>query len=124
MAPKLTLVKTVINDDGGIRVAADFTLTATGYDPVSPDAGTYPLSETGPGGYTQTSLTCSNAVGEVTSVTLGLGETVTCTFVNDDDALRPLPTTDMDEAGAAGLVGLALTITAAAAWIGRKRRNS
>ena len=37
-------------------------------------------------GYTQTSLTCDNSVGQVTKVTLALGENVTCTFVNDDIA--------------------------------------
>ena len=80
------MVKQVVNDNGGTAVAGDWTLTATGYDAASPDAGTYPLSESGPAGYTLTSLTCDNAVGPVTSVTLGLGEDVTCTFVNDDDA--------------------------------------
>ena len=64
----------------------DWTLTATGYDAASPDAGTYALSESGPDGYTLTSLTCDNSTGPVTSVTLGLGEDVTCTFVNDDIA--------------------------------------
>jgi len=83
-APSLTLVKTVINDNGGTAVAANWTLSAAGYDALSPDAGTYNLSESGPSNYTQTSLTCDNAVGQVTDVTLGLGEDVTCTFVNDD----------------------------------------
>ena len=91
MHPRCTLVKKVVNDNGGTATAAMWALTATGYDALSPDAGTYPLSEapvdpfTGEG-YTQTSLTCDNAVGPVTSVTLGLGEDVTCTFVNNDDA--------------------------------------
>jgi hypothetical protein len=88
-APSLTLVKSVVNDSGGSAVAADWTLTATGYDPASPDAGTYALSESGPAGYTLTSLTCSNASGQVTSVTLALGEQVTCTFVNDDQQSTP-----------------------------------
>ena len=87
-APSLTLFKEVINDNGGTAVAGEWTLTATGYDPVSPDAGTYDLSESGgPDGYTMTSLKCSNSGdNQVTSVTLGLGEDVTCTFVNDDMA--------------------------------------
>jgi hypothetical protein len=86
-APSLTLLKTVTNDNGGTSVASDWTLTAAGYDSASPDAGSYNLSESGPGGYTQTSLTCSNSGDtQVSSVTLGLGEDVTCTFVNDDDA--------------------------------------
>jgi uncharacterized repeat protein (TIGR01451 family) len=86
-APSLTLVKQVINDNGGTSVAADWTLTAAGYDSASPDAGTYTLSESGPGGYSQTSLTCSNSGdAQVTTATLGLGDDVTCTFVNDDNA--------------------------------------
>ena len=85
-APSLTLVKEVINDNGGTAVPGDWTLTAAGYDAANPQTGTYDLSESGPAGYTQTSLTCDNAAGQVTSVTLGLGESVTCTFVNDDDA--------------------------------------
>jgi uncharacterized repeat protein (TIGR01451 family)/LPXTG-motif cell wall-anchored protein len=85
-APSLTLVKQVINDNGGTAVPGDFTLVATGFDPQDPQAGTYDLSESGPAGYTQVSLTCSNSTGQVTSVTLALGEDVTCTFVNDDDA--------------------------------------
>ena len=85
-APSLILEKDVINDDSGGAEAGDWTLTAAGYDPLSPDAGTYDLSETGPAGYTLTSLTCDNSGDvQVTSVTLGLGEVVTCTFVNDDD---------------------------------------
>src|SRR3989344_5376932 len=47
-APSLTLVKTVINDNGGTAVAANWTLSAAGYDALSPDAGTYNLSESGP----------------------------------------------------------------------------
>jgi hypothetical protein len=87
-APSLTLVKQVVNDNGGTAVASDWTLTATGYDAASPDAGTYNLSESGgPAGYTRTSLKCSDTGNtQVTSVTLSLGESVTCTFINDDDA--------------------------------------
>jgi len=86
IAPSLTLVKEVVNDNGGDAVAGDWALTAAGYDSQSPDAGIYNLSESGPANYTQTSLTCDNAQGQVNSVTLSLGEDVTCTFVNDDDA--------------------------------------
>lgn len=86
-APSLTLVKQVINDDGGTAVAGDWTLNAAGYDSNSPDIGTYVLSESnGPSGYSLTSLTCDNAQGQVRSVTLTLGEDVICTFVNDDIA--------------------------------------
>ena len=98
--PSLTLNKQVTNNNGGTAVAADWLLQADGPaafvgsgPTVVSGAGqlpcTYNLSETGPDGYTRTSLTCDNTVGQVESVTLGLGEDVTCTFVNDDvgDAL-------------------------------------
>ncbi|MFC1690225.1 DUF4215 domain-containing protein, partial [Pseudomonadota bacterium] len=83
--PNLTLIKKVTNNNGGAAEPGEWTLTAEGYDPGNPLPGTYPLSEEGPAGYTRTSLTCDNAVGEVDSVTLGVGEQVTCTFVNDDE---------------------------------------
>ena len=111
-APKLTLVKEVINDNGGTAKPENWTLTATGYDVDSPDAGTYQLSESnGPGGYTQTSLTCDNATGPVTSVTLGLGDDVTCTFVNDDIApkLHLRKVVINDNGGAATLASFTLT---------------
>ncbi len=87
IGPGLTLVKVVNNDNGGTSVAADWTLTAEGYDADEPEAGTYDLSESGTVGYELTSLTCSNSGdAQVDQVTLGLGEQVTCTFVNDDIA--------------------------------------
>ena len=94
-APALTLVKHVVNDNGGDAVAADWTLSAGDYDVTGSEAGvvatsqagTYDLSETGVTGYTNTSITCSDDPDtEVTSVTIGLGESKTCTFVNDDNA--------------------------------------
>ena len=93
-APSLTLIKQVINDNGGSATAAQWTLSAGNNDVTGSEtgavatdqAGTYALSESLVAGYTNTSITCSNATGEVTEVTVGLGEDVTCTFVNDDDA--------------------------------------
>ncbi len=120
IAPKLTLVKTVINDNGGTAVSTDWTLTAAGYDPVSPDAGTYALSESGPAGYTQTSLTCSDAPGEVTQVTLSLGEDVTCTFVNDDQSahLKLIKTVTIDNGGTAAAADWTLTADGAKDYSG------
>ncbi len=105
-APSLTLIKEVINDNGGTAVESDWTLSAGGNDVTgSPagaeatnQAGTYALSETGPTGYTLTSLTCDDNPGvEVSEVTLGLGEDVTCTFVNDDDAPSLILAKDRDQ---------------------------
>ena len=86
VAPSLTLVKDVVNDNGGTAVAADWTLTAAGY--LMMGAAGWELCVVGVGscGYSQTSLTCDNSIGQVTSVTFGLGDDVTCTFVNDDVA--------------------------------------
>jgi hypothetical protein len=93
-APTLTITNEVINDNGGTAEAADWTLTAAGYDPASPEIGTYELTATGPAGYTQTSLTCSNTGDQqVSSVTLGLGEDVICTFVHDDNGTEVLTIT-------------------------------
>ena len=64
IAPRLTLVKTVDNDNGGTAQPAAWTLSATGPISISGatgsgtvtdavvQAGTYTLSETGPAGYT------------------------------------------------------------------------
>ena len=63
IAPLLTLVKQVVNDDGGTAGPADWTLSADGPTPISGatgsqdvtavpvGAGTYTLSESGPDGY-------------------------------------------------------------------------
>lgn len=97
IAPHLTLVKEVTNNDGGHAVAADWTLTATGPSTISGaggaesgatfQAGTYTLSESaGPAGYTAGSWSCTNdvSVGEGNTITLGIGQSTTCTIVNDD----------------------------------------
>ncbi|MBE9548032.1 MAG: hypothetical protein IMF09_01400, partial [Proteobacteria bacterium] len=105
--PSLLLKKVVINNNGGTAVAANWTLSAgansvTGSATaieVTDQVGTYSLSESTLANYTNTSITCDdNPAAEVTSVTIALGETKTCTFVNDDDApsllLKKLVTND------------------------------
>jgi hypothetical protein len=94
-APSLTLVKEVVNDDGGTATAADFTLTADGPTPISGAggatsgpafaAGTYGLSETTVANYSAGEWTCEGG-GQLdgSSLSIALGETVTCTIVNDD----------------------------------------
>ena len=108
----LTLTKTVVNDNGGTAEATDWTLTAdgpttgisgaTGSEAVTGVevlAGTYTLSETGPAGYTASDWTCVD--GEGTSVpvtdgtvTIAVGQSVTCTITNDDDAWTAVKTSD------------------------------
>ena len=99
LAPRLTLVKTVTNDDGGTAGPADFVLSAAGGtttvsgpsgDPAVTDApvdvGTYTLAESGPDGYEASAWACVGGIQAGDQVTLGFGETATCTIVNDDIA--------------------------------------
>ncbi|TDN90595.1 VWA domain-containing protein [Microbacterium sp. BK668] len=103
IAPQLTLVKEVTNDNGGEAEPTDWTLTAT--TPGGPDlsgqtetpavtaqpvrAGVvYTIGENGgPAAYSLNSLTCTGypntSVGNPT-ITLAPGDDVTCTLVNDD----------------------------------------
>src|SRR5207253_878464 len=88
----LTVIKTVVNDNGGTKKAADFSITVTsngvglpsfpgstsGTD-VTVSAGTYSVDEASVAGYTKT-----GAVG--CSGTLALAETKTCVITNDDNA--------------------------------------
>jgi hypothetical protein len=89
--PKLTVIKHVINDNGGTSTAANFTMSVTGSSPspgsfpgaeapgttVALDSGTYSVAETGPSGYTESdSADCSGSIA--------IGETKTCTITNDD----------------------------------------
>jgi len=107
--PILRLRKTLTKDNGGTNAATEWTLNAdkvgttsdpelTGTTPVNSSTtafqiGTYTLSETnGPSGYTPGSWACvltgtSTAVTVTSSqVALGLGQDVTCTINNDDNA--------------------------------------
>ena len=66
--------------------------------------GTYALSEDGPAGYSLDSIVCDDDPGvAVTSVTLGLGETITCEFTNTDDPAELIlrKTLDFDNGGSA-----------------------
>lgn len=98
-APALHLRKTITNDNGGGNAATDWTLTATGTlqsptnlsgsTPVDSASGfqadTYTLGESGPTGYTAGSWSCTGDVTNTgTSITLGLGQSATCTINNDD----------------------------------------
>jgi len=94
-AADLTLVKEVINNDGGTATPADFTLIATGLTEkrftsaqtqlVPP--GSYTLSEEGPVGYGASLFSCSINGGaplSSNSITLADGDVATCTVVNND----------------------------------------
>lgn len=95
----LTLVKAVVNDDGGTAVATDWTLTATGPTTVSGvtgdpavtaaavEPGDYDLAEAGgPDGYAAGPWACTGGSLTDATLTLALGEAAVCTIVNDDEA--------------------------------------
>ena len=103
--PQLTLVKVVINDNGGTAVAADFTLTASGPTPISGaggatsgpgfSAGTYALSETLVAGYTAGAWVCEGGSQNGSSIALANGESATCTIINNDTKAAPTAATAM-----------------------------
>jgi uncharacterized repeat protein (TIGR01451 family)/LPXTG-motif cell wall-anchored protein len=91
-AAHLIVVKHVINDNGGTKLAGDFTMTIEGVTAIGGNSfqgqdlpgsdrivtpGSYSVVESGPSGYAATySAECSG--------TIALGETKTCTVTNDD----------------------------------------
>ena len=107
-APKLTLNKVVVNDNGGTAAESAWTLTATGNPVTDPaslsgagaagtadvvsgagfDAGSYDLSESGgPAGYTASTWSCTGGqTGTLAKVIVGLGDDITCTITNNDNA--------------------------------------
>ncbi len=96
VAPTLTLVKTVINDNGGTKKDSDWVLYADGsvrpfynWGPkVGPNqvmAGVeYTLTETDNSGYQASSWVCDGGTQVENKITLSLGENVTCTITNND----------------------------------------
>ena len=89
-APKLTLVKTVVNDDGGDLSSSDFTLRIDG-NPVASgvayelSVGVHTITEDGPlPGYAASVWGGDCAANG--SITLALGDVKTCTITNDDIA--------------------------------------
>jgi hypothetical protein len=105
-APSLTLNKIVVTDNGGTALESAWTLTANGgaagtlsgagaagaADVVSTasfKAGTYALSESGPGGYVASAWVCVGGTQNGSSIAVGLGESATCTITNDDLIATP-----------------------------------
>ena len=96
IAPKLHLRKVVVNDNGGTKTVADFTLTAngtgtndlSGTSPVDSGAGlqadTWALSETNVYGYTASAWVCVGGTQSGSNITVGIGGEATCTITNDD----------------------------------------
>ena len=97
-APQLTIIKTVVNNDGGTAVSSDFTMQVTATNPssnnfpgadtpgvtITLDAGNYSVAESGPTGYKASfSADCTG--------TIAAGDHKTCTITNDDIAPPPPP---------------------------------
>ncbi|HKP36459.1 MAG TPA: choice-of-anchor D domain-containing protein, partial [Pyrinomonadaceae bacterium] len=119
--PTLTVIKHVVNDNGGTAVASDFTMTVTGTNvapsasfagaespgtTVTLDAGSYSVGETGPAGYAQTlSADCSGTIAN--------GESKTCTITNDDIApqLTVIKHVVTDNGGTAVAGDFTMTVT-------------
>ncbi len=86
IAPTLTVIKQVMNDNGGLKGVSDFPLFINGNPttsgtPVTLSAGTYTVTETGDPGY---AATFSGHCASNGTVTLALGENKTCTITNND----------------------------------------
>jgi len=128
ISPSLILVKNVTNNNGGGTSASSWTLTATGptgFSGAGPtvsngasfDAGTYTLTESGPDGYTPSNWVCVGGAQQIGSnvVTLGLGESATCTIVNDDisPSLTIVKHVTNDNGGTANITDWTLTATGA-----------
>ena len=101
--PRLTVIKHVVNDNGGTATANQWTMNVTATNPSSAsfpgaeapgttitlNAGAFSVAESpGPAGYVQVS-----AVG--CSGTIAVGESKTCTITNDDTKANPATATLM-----------------------------
>jgi len=95
-APKLILVKTVINDNGGTKTPSDFSLFVNGSPVTTGVAVTlsanvlYIATEAPAPGYTASAWGGDCAANG--AITLAPGDNKTCTITNDDNATIPNPT--------------------------------
>lgn len=102
----ITVTKVVTNNQGGSLAASSFTvkvsdestvLSSGNGSTVANDlvAGTYYISEDAVAGYTQELIDCNAGetdvpVGEGGAITLGEGQSVSCTIFNGDDPVLPV----------------------------------
>ena len=124
LTTSITIVKDVINDEGGTSTVSDFgittdaggltfdsgttngstsTTTYTSEPIVALSAGTYSLTELDLGIYTEGTWSCSegtvtNSGATTGAVTLVQGDNTLCTIVNDDIAFVPAPANTIDKA--------------------------
>ncbi|WP_281354862.1 hypothetical protein [Chelativorans xinjiangense] len=102
-AATLTLLKALVNDDGGTAVKGDFVLTASGpVEKRGPEGhadvtqaqvplGAYTLGEEGPSGYGSSLYSCvvnNTAAVEGNTLTLAANDVAVCTITNDDIRLE------------------------------------
>lgn len=113
-APKLTVVKTVTNDNGGALGVGDFPLfidgnPTTSGTPVTVSAGAHTVTETNAAGYAATFGGDCAADG---TVTLSAGQNKTCTIVNNDIAptLSVTKTVTNDNGGVKAIIDFILKI--------------
>ncbi len=84
----------VINDNGGTKIASDFSFKvndgvavafdADGQNEINESSGTYTITEPAVAGYTANLDSCSG-------VSISVGQTKTCTITNNDVAPTPTP---------------------------------
>lgn len=100
---EITLVKTLINDDGGTALLTDFVLSATGPAPITGvsgtssvtktvvQPGTYILAETTVPGYSAGNWVCTGATDvSENKISLEPGDHAICIITNDDQPFATL----------------------------------
>jgi uncharacterized repeat protein (TIGR01451 family) len=95
LLPTLTVVTTVVNDDGGEATAAEFAIFANGQsvvdgEPITLPSGPYQVTASGPAGY------AAHFGGDCAAeglVTLALGMNALCTVLLDDNPINNAPVT-------------------------------
>ena len=120
---ELVVIKHVINDDGGIAVASDFTMSINAVSAIGGNVfpgqeapgttrdvtiGNYTVTESGPAGYTSTFSAGCNS-------TIATGQTKTCTVTNDDKpaTLHVIKYVVNDNSGKATASSFTITVTGA-----------
>jgi len=123
-AATLTLVKTVVNDNGGTATVTSFPLTATGPTTItgvsgtaavtsqSVNAGVYTLSEVTAAGYTASAWSCTAGTLSSNQLTLANGQNATCTITNNDQPATLTLIKQVDNTGGGTAVASDWTLTA------------
>ncbi len=114
IAPTLTLVKQVTNDNGGLKVIADFPLfidgnSVTSGNPVTLSGGLHTASETADPQYQPSDWTGDCAVDG--TITLLPGENKTCYVTNDDISAQITVTVSVTNDNGGTMTGSAVTPT-------------